>query len=200
MEIPASKTGITVIIALLVLTAAFLGCGKSEPPATSTAAQPPASTPAAPPAATPAASPAAPAASAASAASAPAPVHVDGDLPGLKIAVNELKRTSNTVTLKFTAYNTADKEFNTQGVFDGDSYGRYRHVGAIHLIDADSKKKYFVVTDSDGNLLCSNNIANIAPKSQITLWAKFPAPPNEIRKITVEFPHFVPIEDVAIVP
>jgi hypothetical protein len=124
---------------------------------------------------------------------------VDGDLPGVKIALNELKRTSTTVTLKFTVYNTSDKEFQTQGIFDGDEFHRFRHVGAIHLIDAESKKKYFVVTDSDGNFLCSNNILNIAPRSQITLWAKFPAPPNEVRKITVEIPHFVPIEDVAIV-
>jgi len=118
----------------------------------------------------------------------------------VKIAVNEIKRTSSTVTLKFTVYNTSDKGFSTQGVFDGDEYHRYRHVGAIHLIDGESKKKYFVVTDSDGNLLCSNSISDIAPKSQITLWAKFPAPPNEVRKITVEIPHFVPFEDVAIVP
>jgi hypothetical protein len=117
----------------------------------------------------------------------------------VKIALNELKRTSTTVTLKFTVYNTSDKEFQTQGIFDGDEFHRFRHVGAIHLIDAESKKKYFVVTDSDGNFLCSNNILNIAPRSQITLWAKFPAPPNEVRKITVEIPHFVPIEDVAIV-
>jgi len=196
MENLRNETGILVSIALLV-TAASFGCGKSEPPATSTAAQPAASSAAAPPASAPAASPAPPAASAASS---PASVPVDGDLPGLKVAVNEIKRTSNTVTLKFTAYNTTDNSFSTQGVFDGDSFGRYRHVGGIHLIDAESKKKYFVVTDSDGNLLCSNNIANIAAKSQITLWAKFPAPPNEVRKITVEFPHFVPIEDVAIVP
>ena len=113
--------------------------------------------------------------------------------------MNELKRTSSTLTLTFTAFNTSDKEFGTQGVFDGDTFGRFRHVGGIHLIDQESKKKYFVVTDSDGSVLCSNNIANIAPKSQITLWAKFPAPPPEVRKITVEIPHVVPIEDVAIV-
>jgi hypothetical protein len=124
---------------------------------------------------------------------------VDGDLPGLKIAVNELKRTSTTVTLKFTVYNTSDKVFGTQGVFDGDEFHRYRHVGAIHLIDGESKKKYFVVTDSDGQCLCSRDISNIGPGSQITLWAKFPAPPNDVRKITVEIPHFVPFEDVAIV-
>ena len=192
----SKETRISVAIALLVVTAAFCGCGKSEPPATSTAAQPPASPPAAAPASAPAASSATPAPSAASSST---PVPVDGDLPGVKIAVNELRRTSTTLTLKFTVYNTSDKGFSTQGVFDGDDYHRFRHVGAIHLIDGESKKKYFVVADSDGTLLCSNNISDIAPKSQITLWAKFPAPPNEVRKITVEFPHFVPMEDVPIV-
>lgn len=187
----SKKTGISVTIALLVVIAAFCGCGKSAPPATSTAAQQPASTPSAPPAAS------APLAPSAASSSTAAPV--DGDLPGVKIALNELKRTSSTVTLRFTVYNTSDKEFRTQGVFDGDEYHRFRHVGAIHLIDAESKKKYFVVTDSDGNFLCSNNILNIPPQSQIILWAKFPAPPNDVRKITVEIPHFVPIEDVAIV-
>jgi len=184
-----------VTIPLIVLTAAFCGCGKSEPPATATAAQQPAPQPAAP-ASAPAASPPL----AQSAASPSTPVPVDGDLPGVKIALNELKRTSSTVTLKFTVFNTSGKTFQTQGVFDGDQYHRYRHVAAIHLIDGESKKKYFVVTDSDGTPLCSNNILDIAAGSQITLWAKFPAPPNEVRKITVEIPHFVPFEDVAIVP
>jgi hypothetical protein len=172
--------------------AVFCGCGKSAPSATSTATQ----QPSAPPASAPAAS-SAPLAPSAASSSTAAPV--DGDVPGVKIAVNELKRTSNTVTLKFTVYNTSDKVFGTQGVFDGDEFHRYRHVGAVHLIDGESKKKYFVVTDSDGHFLCSNDISDIAPRSQITLWAKFPAPPSEVRKITVEIPHFVPIEDVAIV-
>jgi len=192
----SKKTCISVTIALLVVIALFCGCGKSAPLATSTAAQQPTSTPSAPPASAPTASSPPPVPSAAS--NSPAPP-VDGDLPGVKIALNELKRTSSTVTLKFTVYNTSDKEFQTQGIFDGDEFHRFRHVGAIHLIDAESKKKYFVVTDSDGNFLCSNNISNIPPRSQITLWAKFPAPPNEVQKITVEIPHFVPIEDVAIV-
>ncbi|MDR3703824.1 MAG: hypothetical protein P4L56_29515 [Candidatus Sulfopaludibacter sp.] len=179
---------------VFLLTVAFSGCTKSEPPATSTAAQQPASPPA-----TPASAPAPASTPPPSAVSGATPVPVDGDLPGVRIAVNELKRTSTTVTLKFTVYNTSDKGFSTQGVFDGDGYHRYRHVGAIHLIDEESKKKYFVVTDSDGSLLCSDNISDIAPKSQITLWAKFPAPPSEIKKITVEIPHFVPFEDVVIV-
>jgi hypothetical protein len=189
MENLATKTRLSVTIAFAVAVA-LCSCGKSESPATSTVTQQPASPPAAPPSAVPAASPAA--------ASSATPAPVDGDLPGVKIAINELKRTSSTATLKFTVYNTSAKAFTTQGIFDGDEYHRFRHVGAIHLIDGESKKKYFVVTDSDGRFLCSNDIADIPPGSQITLWAKFPVPPSEVQKITVEIPHFVPFEDVAI--
>jgi hypothetical protein len=180
------------LLAALLLPMAFSGCSQqpSAPEKSSAAATPPAAAPAAPPAAAPATSPPP---------SAPAtPPTNDGDLPGLKTAINELKRTSNSVTLKFTVINTSDNSFGMQGVFDGDSFGRFRHLGGVHLIDAASKKKYFVVTDADGTFLSSNNIPNIAPKSQITVWAKFPAPPDDVQKITVEIPHFVPVEDVPI--
>jgi hypothetical protein len=183
----SKKISVLATIALIVLIAAMCGCGQSEPPAASTAAKP-----AAPAAAAPATAPAPAAASS----STPAPV--DGDLPGMKIAVNEIKRTSSTVTLKFTAYNTTSQPFGMTGIFDGDQFHRFRHLAGVHLIDGESKKKYFVVTDSDGKPLCSNEILDIAPSSQVVLWAKFPAPPNEIRKITVEVPHFIPFEDVAI--
>ena len=119
-------------------------------------------------------------------------------MQGLKIAINSLKRTSNTVTLMFTVYNGTDTKFGSQGVFDGDEYHRYRHLGGVHLIDTQSKKKYFVVTDSDGKVLSSNDFPDIAPRSQILVWAKFPAPPDDVQKITVEIPHFIPLEDVPI--
>jgi hypothetical protein len=183
------------LLAALLLPMAFSGCTQNQPSApekSSAAATPPVATPAA------AAPPSAPAASPPSSAP-PALATNDGDLPGLKTAINELKRTSTTVTLKFTVINASDNSFGMQGVFDGDGSGRFRHLGGVHLIDAASKKKYFVVTDADGTFLSSNNIPNIAPKSQITVWAKFPAPPDDVQKITVEIPHFVPVEDVPII-
>jgi hypothetical protein len=193
------NTCLSLLLAALLLPMAFSGCSQNQPAApekSSAAATAPVATPAAQPPA--AAAPSAPATSAAP----PAPAALatnDGDLPGLKTAINELKRTSNTLTLKFTVINSSDNSYNMQGVFDGDGFGRFRHLGGVHLIDAASKKKYFVVTDADGNFLSSNNIPNIAPKSQITVWAKFPAPPDDVQKITVEIPHFVPMEDVAII-
>jgi hypothetical protein len=194
------NTRSSLLMAALLLPMAFPGCSQNQPTApekSSAAATAPVATPATTPAAAAPAS--APAASAPPAAAPAAPATNDGDLPGLKTAINELKRTSSTLTLKFTVINSSDNRYNMQGVFDGDGFGRFRHLGGVHLIDAASKKKYFVVTDADGNFLSSNNIPNIAPKSQITVWAKFPAPPDEVQKITVEIPHFVPVEDVPIV-
>jgi hypothetical protein len=199
-----SEKNRTFLIAVLALVVAVSsGCTQKQP-----AAQPQSSTPASQPqAAAPAATPAAPASTAAPSAAPVFPASsssnsalstTEGDVPGLKIAINELRRTSNTVTLKFTVYNGTDNNFRTQGVFDGDDYHRYRHLGGVHLIDTQSKKKYFVVTDSDGKFLSSTDIPDIAPRSQIMVWAKFPAPPDDVQKITVEIPHFVPLEDVPI--
>jgi hypothetical protein len=64
------------------------------------------------------------------------------------------------------------------------------------LIDGTNKKKYFVMRDGDGACLCSRNVPAIATGSQAVLWAKFPVPPDDVQKITVEIPHFPPFEDV----
>ena len=80
----------------------------------------------------------------------------------------------------------------------GEGGGDFGTISGIHLIDAANKKKYFVVRDTDKACVCSSNIANIAAGSQSVLWAKFPAPPDDVQKITVEIPHFPPFEDVPI--
>ena len=68
----------------------------------------------------------------------------------------------------------------------------------VTLVDGANKKKYFVVRDTDTNCLCSRDIKDIAPKSRVNLWAKFPAPPDDVQKISIVIPHFGPIDDVSI--
>lgn len=107
------------------------------------------------------------------------------------------------MTLKFTIYNNSNAPLYTGSRFKGDGYkedgvGASRSFSAIHLIDGVSKKKYFVVADSEGACLCSAGVDDIAAKTQVSLWANFPAPPENIQKITVEIPHFIPIDDVPI--
>jgi hypothetical protein len=69
-----------------------------------------------------------------------------------------------------------------------------------YLLDPANKKKHFVVTDEKGNPIGSNIPPGfrIKPKDSFSAWAKFPAPPPEVAKITVVIAKTPPFEDIAI--
>jgi hypothetical protein len=132
---------------------------------------------------------------------APAIAVADGELAGLKAEIHELKRTAGgTLTLKFSISNASDKDMNFS--YDFAEKGRdvpdYNSIGGVHLIDAEGKKKYFVVRDAEGQCACSHDLNPVKPGSRSQLWAKFPAPPDNVQKISIVVPHFLPIEDVPI--
>lgn len=126
----------------------------------------------------------------------------DGERPGTRVDVTELKRTSGgTLNLKLTIVNSTDKNLDVYSAWLGDnaiSKDSYRDVSGVHLIDPVNKKKYFVVTDAEKHCVCSVDIADIKPGASVNVWAKFPAPPPEVQKVTIEIPHFQPIDDVQI--
>lgn len=184
----------TLVLAALVTVFA---CTKNEtaPVSTTTQATATTATTAAPP-------PAQAAPSTASAAPAAGAIAgTDGEEAGTHIDVTEFKRTSgNTISMRFVLTNNGSQKFGMWGHKLGDKDNRtdYKAVGGIHLVDAANKKKYFVVRDSEGNCLCSREVADIEPGGKANLWAKFPAPPSDVQKITIEIPHFQPMDDVPI--
>jgi hypothetical protein len=179
-------------VAMLIeclLLAAILACSNSKEP---TQAQ--ASTPApvtagtvAPPAATPAAP-------------APAPSRAiatgEGTLPGTHVEVLELKRSSGgTVTLRFAIVNGSSKTLDMSAVLPLlDLSGGYT-VANAHLIDPVGRKKYFTARDSEGKCVCST-YAFINQGARANHWAKFPAPPDEVERLSVVIPPFAPMDDV----
>jgi hypothetical protein len=136
-----------------------------------------------------------------SAPSAAAIATADGETPGARVEITELKRSSdNTVTLKFAMVNDSNKAIGF-GYDYGDkdnSIKDFSSVGGVTLVDSAGKKKYFVVRDSENNCLCSHGLKDLAPASRANLWAKFPAPPDDVQKISVVIPHFGPLDDVPI--
>jgi hypothetical protein len=118
--------------------------------------------------------------------------------PDVRLEVRELKRTSGgTVTLKFTIFNDSSENFRISDQLGGITYGY--NVSGVHLVDAAGKKKYQVVVDSEEKCLCSNDLSSqMEPNSRLSLWAKFPAPPEGVKNITVVVPHFIPMEDVPV--
>jgi hypothetical protein len=183
-----------------VLLLAAMGCTASDPPpaprpsaSSVTGIQAPAAT-TPPPAAVAAAAPAV------AAPGGPAPIATsDGEAAGVRVEVTELKRASGgTVNLKFAMVNgTADTLHLSYDYGDG-GYGAadYNAVGGVHLIDQVGKKKYFVARDSDHKCVCSQNVKGIPPGGRANLWAKFPAPPEDVNQITVVVPKFQPMDDV----
>ena len=154
----------------IVLTVLLLGCKKSETSATSTVTTTTQTT------ATTAAVAPAPQPTAAAAPTGGAIASTDGEVAGMHIDVTELKRGSGgTISLKFVLANNGDKNFAMYGHNLGDKEIRsdYKAVGGIHLVD-------------------------VHPGNKANLWAKFPAPPPDVTKVTIEIPHFQPMDDVPI--
>jgi hypothetical protein len=189
-------------IFLFVLIAA--ACAKNEsapPPAASAPATTSSATVSAAPATatttttvTPAAAPAAPAVSGAIATA-------DGDTAGITAAIKELKRsTDGTLSLKFVITNGSSKRLGFGYDFgDPDHHIRdFSSVGGVQMIDPAGKKKYFVARDAEGKCVCSTDMKDVEPGASVNAWAKFPAPPDDVKKISVVIPHFSPMDDVPI--
>ena len=178
----------------MLLGFSFAGCGKQEEkPATGEAPQsagsPPGRTSGSPAPATTVAP------------SIPAIATADGQTPGVRAEVQELKRGSdNTLTLKFSIINDSDKNLGFGYDFgDEDNHIKdFGSIGGVTLIDGANKKKYFVVRDTESNCVCSRGVKDLKPQSRANLWAKFPAPPDDVQKIGVVIPNFGPLDDVPI--
>jgi hypothetical protein len=131
----------------------------------------------------------------------------DGEKSGSRIDVTELKRVSgNMVSLKLVLVNdsndaiTIGEEFEPKveppsqmGVDNGS-------ISGVYLVDAVGGTQYNVVRDAHGVCVCSTGLSAVGSKSKMNLWAKFPAPPESVTKVTVTMPHFPPIEDVPLTP
>jgi hypothetical protein len=189
---------------LLVVAIALLGCSRQEP-------APPAASPVATGsgsvAAPPTAAATAAAAAAATAAAQPAPAAAqgaaiataDGETSGVRAEVTELKRTSGgTLSLKFAMINDSDTtvSFDYNFTDPAHSVADFGGIGGVHLIDPVGRKKYFVARDSEDKCVCSQKVASIPKGGRANLWAKFPAPPDDVQQISIVIPHFSPMDDV----
>ena len=115
----------------------------------------------------------------------------DGEQAGVRIDITELKRTSgDTVTMRFTLVNESGTDVSPYNLFNGGD------VAEVHLIDNAGKKKYLTIKDASNNCVCSANLGHEIPGGQnsMNLWARFPAPPAEVKEVSVIFPRFIPTD------
>lgn len=197
---------------ILLLAAALIACGDradtgavEEAPAMATGVGsgpvPPAASPG-PVAEQPAAQPypgmpgAAPAGGAPAGAPAAAAVLASQDTnwSGVVAEVTEFRRRGNTLTAKVRLRNTSGADAEPSIKFD-----------EVYLMDAPNARKYEALRDEKGTYIASLRSGwsdrwyqRMEPTEQQTIWIKFPAPPPEVRVITLQLPNTPPFEDLAI--
>lgn len=174
------------LASLMLLAAALCGCSRdTPPPATQTAAQPPAASPAAP---TPAPTPAAPPTT-------PALKTGDTNITGVAAEVTQCDRKDGVLSVKVRFRNTSSQkqQFN---LIDTRDYEKFYLTAA--------SKKYFILKDSEGTYLTpqASGFGNLAvsldPAELYTWWAKYPAPPPEVKAVTLYMPVAAPFEDIPV--
>jgi hypothetical protein len=132
-----------------------------------------------------------------------------GDLPGITLAINQLRRSDpNTVTLIFSITNQGTKPFAFDWTWGELGFVRVGDalsfdMSGVYLVDPEGKKKYLVLRDTNKGCICTTGIlkAGEALKGldagqQTTMFAKFPAPPASVTKLTVAVPHFPALDGV----
>jgi hypothetical protein len=118
----------------------------------------------------------------------------DGETSAMQLQIVQFKRSGSSVMLRFTIINNSDTAFLVNGTLTSSCC--HVAVDGVYLIDLANKKKYEVVTDADKKCVCSRDFGDIAPKASVNLWAKFPAPPDNVQKMGIVVPHFIPMDDV----
>ncbi|MER7717808.1 hypothetical protein ABTX99_12805 [Streptomyces flaveolus] len=75
----------------------------------------------------------------------------------------------------------------------GDETEIIRHgssLGGATLVDSASKKRYYVLRDTEGRPLTTTNMPRIKPGASIPVFMQFPSPPSNTTEVTFQLPTF----------
>lgn len=113
---------------------------------------------------------------------------------GVVADITEFRRKGNTLTAKVRLTNRGSENANAAVKY-----------GEVYLMDTAAGKKYEVLKDEKDNYIAYLTSGwsyqwydSMKPNETITLWMKFPAPPVEVRAISLQLPGMAPFEDVPI--
>ncbi|MEA2561957.1 MAG: hypothetical protein QOH06_3461 [Acidobacteriota bacterium] len=113
---------------------------------------------------------------------------------GVVAEVTEFRRKGNTLTAKVRLRNQGSEKIQPEV--------NYKEV---YLMDLGAGKKYEVLQDEKGAYIAGLKsgwndrwYGELAPGESYTIWVKFPAPPAEVKSVTLQVPGVPPFEDLAI--
>ena len=113
---------------------------------------------------------------------------------GVIAEVTEFRRKGNSLTAKVRLSNKGSGSPDLQIFWN-----------EVALIDAAGGKKYEVLKDEKGAYISSSRAgwpdrweAHMGPGASQVIWMKFPAPPPEVKTITLQIPQVPPFDDLQI--
>jgi len=124
------------------------------------------------------------------------------EVGGVEVALMEVKRTTgDSVTIKFRYTNktTGQKKLD----HGGQGLDAWRFAWDAYFVDPATKQKYVTLKDENGYPVAANHQQfgtgiTLAARQVVNTWAKFPAPPPDVEKVTVYLPGAPPFEDVTV--
>ena len=117
----------------------------------------------------------------------------DSEVSGVQTDLLSVKRTAdNAVEVRWRWRNTTDKRATITG--------RQGLKEQTYLLDPANKKKHLALTDAKGKVVGSSlpGIVTLKAKEEVSAWARFPAPPPDVDKVTVVITKTPPFEGVTI--
>ncbi|HEX9732727.1 MAG TPA: hypothetical protein VGG06_12160 [Thermoanaerobaculia bacterium] len=120
---------------------------------------------------------------------------------GVTLDLTSVERKGSVLTVKWAVHNRGESQVEVKFGLVG------KHV-TTYVVDEDSGTKYYALTDQEGNLVASQHvyigsdthgISEYVPAGQSKrYWTKMPAPPAEVKALTVFFAETEPFEEIAI--
>ena len=116
-------------------------------------------------------------------------------LDGITVEVTEVTRKEGVLTVKARYRNTGDQVAIMRLYRDWGLGEYYVTAGSTKLMALKDSKGVFVATPHGTH---GQTDVSIKPKSSFLFWAKYPAPPEDTKKVNFFHPHSPPIEDIPI--
>lgn len=114
--------------------------------------------------------------------------------PGIVAEVTEFRRKGNTLTAKVRLRNQGSAETQPDIMYK-----------EVYLMDLGAGKKYEVLKDEKGTYIAALRqnwndrwYQDLKPGEAQTIWMKFPAPPADVKTVTLQIPGAPPFEDLPI--
>jgi hypothetical protein len=113
---------------------------------------------------------------------------------GLLLQITSAERDAGGfVTVNGTLKNDGDKSVVVPAAVRGEETEIVRNgrsLGGATLVDSKSKKRYYVLRDTDGRPLTTTGFSSIKAGESMSVFMQFPSPPSDTSEVSFQLPTF----------